>query len=71
MRFSRNQIIGGIVVLVLIVVIVIAGLVLIVPFISWGDQAQPSVAFWIGFSVFVFVAVCFAFVMATNSGDPK
>ena len=31
------------VVLVLIAVIVIAGLALIVPFIPWGDQAQPGV----------------------------
>ena len=35
------------VVLVLIAVIVIAGLALIVPFIPWGDQAEPGVAFWI------------------------
>src|SRR4029077_4326482 len=50
------------VVLASIVVIVIAGLGLIVPFIPWGDQAQPGVAFWIGLSLFVFVAVCLAFV---------
>ena len=55
------------VVLALIAVIVIAGLVLIVPFIPWGDQAQPSVAFWIGLSLFVFVAVCLAFVWALAS----
>src|SRR5207342_2303735 len=34
------------VVLALIAVIVIAGLVIIVPFIPRGDQAQPGVAFW-------------------------
>ena len=55
------------VVLALIAVIVIAGLVLIVPFIPWGDQAQPSVVFWIGLSLFVFVAVCLAFIWALAS----
>ena len=55
------------VVLALIAVIVIAGLLLIVPFIPWGDQAQPGVAFWIGLSLFVFVAVCLAFVWALAS----
>src|SRR6476619_1320433 len=52
------------VVLVLIAVIVIAGLALIVPFIPRGDQGQPALAFWIGLSLFVFVAVCLAFVWA-------
>ena len=46
-----------VVVCVLIAVIVIAGLVLIVPFIPWRAQAQPGVAFWIGLSLFVFVVV--------------
>ena len=55
------------VVLALIAVIVIAGLLLILPFIPWGDQAQPGVAFWIGLSLFVFVAVCLAFVWALAS----
>jgi hypothetical protein len=55
------------VVLALVVVIGIAGLLLIVPFIPWGDQAQPGVAFWIGLSLFVFVAVCLAFVWALAS----
>jgi hypothetical protein len=55
------------VVLVLIAVIVIAGLALIVPFIPRGDQAQPGLAFWIGLSLFVFVAVCLAFVWALVS----
>jgi hypothetical protein len=55
------------VVLAIIVVIVIAGLGLIVPFIPWGDQAQPGVAFWIGLSLFVFVAVCLTFVWALAS----
>ena len=54
-------------VLVVIAVIVIAGLVLIVPFMPWHGQAQPSVAFWIGFSLLVFVAVCLAFVWALVS----
>src|SRR5258707_6952225 len=53
--------------LVLIAVILIAGLALIVPFIPWGDHAQPGVAFWIGLSLFVFVAVCLAFVWALAS----
>jgi hypothetical protein len=55
------------VVLALIGVMVIAGLVLIVPFIPWHGQAQPGVAFWIGLSLFVFVAVCLAFVWALAS----
>jgi hypothetical protein len=55
------------VVLALIAVIVSAGLGLIVPFIPWGNQAQPSMAFWIGLSVFVFIAVCLAFVWALIS----
>jgi hypothetical protein len=55
------------VVLALIAVIVIAGLLLIVPFIPWHGEAQPGVAFWIGFSLFVFVAVCLAFVWALAS----
>jgi hypothetical protein len=55
------------VVLALIAVIVIAGLLLIVPFIPWGDHAQPGVAFWIGLSLFVFLAVCLAFVWALAS----
>ena len=54
-------------VLVVIAVIVIAGLVLIVPFMPWHGQAQPSVAFWIGFSLLLFVAVCLAFVWALVS----
>jgi hypothetical protein len=52
------------VVLVLIGVIVIAGLELIVPFIPRGGQAKPGVGFWIGLALFVFVAVCLAFVWA-------
>jgi len=56
-----------VVVLALIAVIVVAGLLLIVPFIPWGDQGQPGVAFWIGLSLFVFVAVCLAFVWALAS----
>jgi len=55
------------VILVLIAVIGIAGLLLIVPFIPWGDQAQPGVAFWIGLSLFVFFAICLAFVWALAS----
>src|SRR5262249_25224876 len=55
------------VVLAFIVVIGIAGLALILPFIPWGDQAQPGIAFWIGLSLFVFVAACLAFVWALVS----
>ena len=55
------------VVLAPVAVIVVAGLVLIVPFFPSGDQAQPSVAFWIRLSLFVFVAVCLAFVWALAS----
>jgi hypothetical protein len=40
----------------------IAGLVLIVPFIPWHGQAEPGVAFWIGLLLFVFLAVCVVFV---------
>ncbi|MFL6552359.1 MAG: hypothetical protein ACJ8LV_03235 [Chthoniobacterales bacterium] len=50
-----------------VAVIVVAGLVLIVPFFPSGDQAQPSVVFWIRLSLFVFVAVCLAFVWALAS----
>ena len=56
-----------VVVLVLIVALAIAGLGLIVPFIPRGAQTQPAVGFWIGLSVFVFVAVCLAFVWALAS----
>ena len=55
------------VVLAPVAVIVVAGLVLIVPFFPSGDQAQPSVVFWIRLSLFVFVAVCLAFVWALAS----
>jgi hypothetical protein len=50
-----------------IVVIVIAGLALIVPFIPWRDHAQPGIGFWVGLSLFVFVAVCLAFIWALVS----
>jgi len=52
------------IVFALIVAIVIAAVALILPFIPWGDHSQPGVAFWIGLSLFVFVAVCLAFVWA-------
>ncbi len=54
------------VVLALIAVIVIAGLLLIVPFIPWGDQAQPGVAFWIGLSLFVRCPARLAFAQAVD-----
>ena len=55
------------VVLVLILAIAIAGLLLIVPFIPWGSHGPPGIAFWIGLSLFVFVAACLAFVWALAS----
>jgi len=50
------------VMLALIAVIALAGLGLVLPFIHRGDQAQPSIAFWIGLPLFVFIVVCLAFV---------
>ena len=50
------------VMLALIVVTGTAGLALIVPFIPWGDQAEPGVAFWLGLSLFVFIVACLAFI---------
>lgn len=44
--------------LVVTAVIVITGLVSIVPFIPWHGQAQPSVAFWVGLALTMFVAIC-------------
>jgi hypothetical protein len=52
------------VVLVVVPVIVIAGLVLIVPFIPGRDQTEPSVGFWIGISLTAFISVCLIFVWA-------
>ena len=54
-------------VLAFIVVIAVAGLGLILPFIPWHNHAEPGVGFWIGLSLFVFVAVCLAFVWALVS----
>jgi hypothetical protein len=54
-------------VLAFIVVIAVAGLGLILPFIPWRNHAEPGVGFWIGLSLFVFVAVCLAFVWALVS----
>ncbi len=55
------------VVLVVVPVIVIAGLVLIVPFIPGHDQAEPGVGFWIGISLTAFISVCLIFVWAIAS----
>ena len=55
------------VVLVVVPVIVIAGLVLIVPFIPGRDQAEPGFAFWIGISLTAFISVCLIFVWALAS----
>jgi hypothetical protein len=43
---------------------VIAGLVLIVPFIPARDQTEPGVGFWIGISLTAFISVCLIFVWA-------
>ena len=51
-------------VLAFVVVIAVAGLGLILPFIPRGNHAEPGAGFWIGMSLFVFVAVCLAFVWA-------
>jgi hypothetical protein len=51
-----------IVVLMLVLILGIAGLGLIMPFIPRGGQAHPELGFWIGLSVFVFIAVCLAFI---------
>jgi hypothetical protein len=52
------------VVLAIVVVIAVAGLGLIIPFIPWHDQREPRVAFWIGLSLFAFVAMCLVLVWA-------
>ncbi|HEX3419956.1 MAG TPA: hypothetical protein VHT01_01880, partial [Candidatus Udaeobacter sp.] len=41
-----------VVMVMLIAVTMVAGLVLIVPFIPWHSHGQPGVGFWIGLSVF-------------------
>jgi hypothetical protein len=51
-----------VVALVVVPVIVIAGLVLIVPFMPWHGQAEPGVGFWIGISLTAFISVCLVFV---------
>ena len=56
-----------VVVLVLIAVLVVAGLILIVPFIPRGAQAEPGVRFWVGLSLFVFAVICFAFIWSLAS----
>ena len=53
-----------VVALVVVPVIVIAGLVLIVPFIPGRGQAEPGVGFWIGISLTAFISVCLIFVWA-------
>jgi hypothetical protein len=55
------------VVLVVVPVIVIAGLLLIVPFIPGRGQAEPGFAFWIGISLTAFISVCLIFVWALAS----
>jgi hypothetical protein len=53
--------------LALIGVMVLAGLVLILPFLPWRDQAQPGIGFWIGLPLFVFIAICLAFIWTLTS----
>ena len=55
------------VVLVVVPVIVIAGLVLILPFAPGRDQAEPGVGFWIGISLTAFISVCLIFIWAVAS----
>jgi hypothetical protein len=47
--------------LLVVPVIVIAGLVLIVPFIPGRGQTDPGVGFWIGISLTAFISVCLIF----------
>ena len=53
-----------VVALVVVPMIVIAGLVLIVPFIPGRGQTEPGVGFWIGISLTAFISVCLIFVWA-------
>ena len=53
--------------LVIVPVIVIAGLVLVVPFIPGGDHSEPGVGFWIGISLTVFISVCLIFIWTLAS----
>lgn len=48
--------------LIVVSVIVIAGLVLIVPFTPWRGQAEPGVWFWVNISLTAFISVCLVFV---------
>ena len=51
-----------VVALLVVSVIVIAGLLLIVPFIPGRGQTEPGVGFWIGISLTAFISVCLIFV---------
>jgi hypothetical protein len=53
-----------VVALIVVPVIVIAGLVLIVPFIPGRGQAEPGVLFWIGISVTGLISVSLIFIWA-------
>lgn len=55
------------VVLVLVPIILIAGLVLIVPFIPGHGRAEPALGFWIGISLTAFLAVGLICVWALAS----
>ncbi len=55
------------VVLLLVPVVLIAGLVLIVPFIPGHDRAEPGLGFWIGISLTAFLSIGLIFVWALVS----
>jgi hypothetical protein len=55
------------VVLVVVPVIVIAGLLLIVPFVPGRDQTEPGVGFWIEISLTAFISLCLIFIWAVAS----
>jgi hypothetical protein len=56
-----------VVAIVIVPVILIAGFVLIVPFIPGRDHTEPGVGFWIGISLTAFISVCLIFVWALAS----
>jgi len=45
-----------------LLVLGIAGLGFILPFVPRGTHAEPGVGFWIGLSLFAFIIICLAFV---------
>lgn len=51
-----------VVTLAVVLLVVIAGLVLIVPFTPGRGQTEPGVGFWIGISLTAFLSVCLVFI---------